>query len=169
MSARADVWEDAIRRYDRNVYLSVRALGLAPERAREIAQAAWTRLIEQHGHGALRSLELPGLAIRQARFLGLNELARARTERRVLAEVPARATAMDIERQVHSRAQMAKVIEALRSCSPTARKVFGLVYGTPGTSPSEVATVLGLSIQRVRQILSETRTRVRNVIGEDLP
>ncbi|MGE0546935.1 MAG: hypothetical protein AB7O24_04950 [Kofleriaceae bacterium] len=31
-------WDDPIRRHDRNVYLSVLALGLPPDRARDIAQ-----------------------------------------------------------------------------------------------------------------------------------
>src|SRR5689334_5843776 len=82
------LWDDAIRRHDRSVYLSVLALGLAPDRAREIAQSAWTRLMERHAEGALTELELPGLAIRQARFLALTELERGRTEKRVLAAVP---------------------------------------------------------------------------------
>lgn len=73
-------WDAAIRQHDRRVYLSVLALGLSADRAREISQATWTRLIEQHGRGALAKLELPGLAIRQARFLALNELRRAHRE-----------------------------------------------------------------------------------------
>lgn len=166
---RSEVWDDAIRRYDRNVYLSVLALGLAPDRAREIAQAAWTRLIEQHAQGNLIVLELPGLAIRQARFLGLNELQRVRAEQRVLAAVPDRPAPMDVERQVHSRQQVARVLEALTSCSATARKVFGLVYGTPGGSPATAAEELGLSLQRVRQILCETRAHIRRALEEELP
>ena len=51
-----DVWDDAIRRHDRRVYLSVLALGLTPDRAREVVQAAWTRLMEQHASGALVEL-----------------------------------------------------------------------------------------------------------------
>jgi hypothetical protein len=35
-----DLWDDAVRRHDRRVYLSVLALGLAPERAREHRAAA---------------------------------------------------------------------------------------------------------------------------------
>lgn len=66
-------WDEEIRRFDHRVYLSVLALGLPPERAREISQAAWTRSMEKHADGGLEKLELPGLAIRQARFLGLNE------------------------------------------------------------------------------------------------
>lgn len=166
---RSDVWDDAIRRYDRNVYLSVLALGLAPDRAREIAQAAWTRLIEQDARGGLPTLELPGLAIRQARFLGLNELERARTEQRVLAAVPRPAATVDVERQVRSREQISKVLDALASCSPTARKVFGLIYATPGGSPASAAAELGLSIQRVRQIVCETRAQIRRALEEEVP
>lgn len=170
MSARGtDIWDDAIRRYDRNVYLSVLALGLAPDRAREIAQAAWTRLIEQHASGGLQVLELPGLAIRQARFLGLNELERARTEQRVLAAVPDQPAPVDVERQVRSREQVTKVLDALAACSPTARKVFGLIYGAPGGSPAKAAEALGLSVQRVRQIVCETRAQIRRVLEEDVP
>ncbi len=84
----ADVWDDAIRRHDRRVYLSVLALGLAPDRAREITQMTWTRLIEQHAKGALAELDFPGLAVRQARYLALNTHQRDRTELRVLAAVP---------------------------------------------------------------------------------
>src|SRR5262245_44093857 len=83
-----ELWDDAIRRHHHRVYLSVLALGLAPDRAQEIVQATWTRLIEQHASGALDQLDFPGLAIRQARFLALNELQRRRVETRVLASVP---------------------------------------------------------------------------------
>ena len=119
-----DLWDDAIRRHDRRVYLSVLALGLAPERARELTQAAWTRLMEQHRRGALGEIELPGLAIRQARFLALNELERSRVERRVLAAVPDPPEAPDTERLVGGREEIERVLAALATCSPTARKVF---------------------------------------------
>ena len=36
------------------------ALGLAPERAREISQAAWTRLMEKHAEGGLAFLRANG-------------------------------------------------------------------------------------------------------------
>jgi DNA-directed RNA polymerase specialized sigma24 family protein len=165
----AGVWDDAIRKFDRQVYLSVLALGLGPERAREISQAAWTKLIERHATGALAELELPGLAIRQARFLGLNELQRSKVEKRVLAAVPDEAppASIDVERQVDSRAQVEKVLAALATCSPTARRVFRLVYATPGGSPAHAAQEVGLSLQRVRQILCETRAHIRKSIATD--
>lgn len=165
------VWDDAIRRFDRQVYLSVLALGLNPDRAREISQAAWTKLIERHATGGLPDLELPGLAIRQARFLGLNELRRTNVEKRVLAAVPDEpsmpAGSIDVERQVESRAQVEKVLAALATCSPTARRVFRLVYATPGGTPARAAQEVGLSLQRVRQILCETRAHIRKSLSSE--
>lgn len=167
------LWDDAIRKFDRQVYLSVLALGLNPDRAREISQATWTKLIERHADGHLPELELPGLAIRQARFLGLNELQRSKVEKRVLAAVPDEPSSpmamhsMDIERQVDSRARVEKVLAALATCSPTARRVFRLVYATPGGSPAHAAAEVGLSLQRVRQILCETRAHLRKSLSTE--
>jgi DNA-directed RNA polymerase specialized sigma24 family protein len=157
-------WDDAIRTHDRRVYLSVLALGLTPDRAREISQAAWTRLIEQHARGALSELELPGLAIRQARFLAFNELKRSKTEARTLAAVPDPPPPPDVERIVGSREEIDRVLTALATCSPMARKVFRLVYATPGGNAAAAAREIGLSLQRVRQILCETRTQIRRAL-----
>jgi RNA polymerase sigma-70 factor (ECF subfamily) len=160
------VWDDAIRQWDHRVYLSVLALGLPPDRAREIAQTTWTKLMEKHAAGTLRELELPGLAIRQARFLALNDLSRGKTERRVLAAVPDEPTAPDLERQLTSRAEVARVLTALATCSPTARRVFRLVYATAGGTPALAAEEVGLSLQRVRQILCETRAHIRKQLAD---
>lgn len=166
---RAEDWDDAIRRHDRRVYLSVLAVGLTPERAREVTQAAWMRLMEQHGRGALADVELPGLAIRQARFLALNELARAKVERRVLAAVPDPPAVPDSERLVGSRQEIERVLAALATCSPQARKVFRLIYATPGGTAAAAARELGLSLQRIRQILCETRGHIRRALEEGQP
>jgi RNA polymerase sigma-70 factor (ECF subfamily) len=165
----ADPWDEAIRQHDRRVYLSVLALGLGPDRAREIAQAAWTRLIEQHARGALGEIELPGLAIRQARFLAFNELKRTKLETRTLAAVPDPPAPLDAERVASGREEIERVLAALATCSPTARKVFGLVYGRPGGNAAQAAAELGLSLQRVRQILCETRAHLRRALGEEQP
>jgi RNA polymerase sigma-70 factor (ECF subfamily) len=161
------VWDDAIRRHDRRVYLSVLALGLAPERAREVAQAAWTKLMERHAEGAITELELPGLAVRQARFLALHELERVRTEKRVLAAVPDQPDPPPPDRVVASKVEIDRVLAALATCPPTARKVFRLVYATPGGTPARAAREVGLSLQRVRQILCETRKQIRDAMQED--
>jgi RNA polymerase sigma factor (sigma-70 family) len=159
-----ELWDDAIRRHDRRVYLSVLALGLTPDRAREVVQATWMRLIEQHAAGALAELDFPGLAIRQARFLALNELQRRKVEKRVLAAVPDAAPQPDVDRVVASREQMERVLDALATCSPTAKQIFRLVYATPGGNCATAAQAVGLSLQRVRQILCETRNHIRKTL-----
>ena len=169
MTAPSDVWTAAIRAYDRRVYLSVLALGVPPERAREIAQSAWTRLMEQHARGALGELELPGLAIKQARFLAFNELKRSKVELRALAAVPDGQPAADVERVVASREQIDRVLGALATCSATARAVFRIVYATPGGTAQRAAQEVGLSLQRVRQILCETRHHIRKALEEQAP
>lgn len=158
-------WDDAIRVHDRRVFLSVLALGIAPDRAREIVQAAWTRLIEQHARGSLVEIELPGLAIRQARFLAFNDFKRTKTEQRTLAAVPELpSAALDSERIVGSRQELERVLAALATCSPQARKIFRVVYATPDGNAAAAAKELGLSLQRVRQILCETRAHIRRAL-----
>ena len=156
--------DEAIRRHDHRVYLSVLALGLAPDRAREIAQAAWTRLMEQQARGALGEVELPGLAIRQARFLAFNELRRTRVEARTLAAVPDQPPPPDVERIAASREEIDRLLAALATCSPTARRIFRIVYATPGGTAAAAAREAGLSLQRVRQILCETRAHLRRAM-----
>jgi len=167
--SKADSWDAAIRQHDRRVFLSVLALGFSPDRAREIAQAAWARLLEQRDRGALVQVDMPGLAIRQARFLALNELRRTKREARTLAAVPDLPPVPDPERVAGSRQEIERVLAALGTCSPTARQVFRLVYGTPDGNAASAAKELGLSLQRVRQILCETRVQLRRAIDERKP
>lgn len=157
-------WDDAIRQHDRTVYVSVLALGVAPDRAREVVQMTWTRLLEQHAKGAIDHVELPGLAIRQARFFALNEHQRAKTELRVLAAVSEQAPAPDPQRIAEHRQQIERVLDVLQTCSPTAKQVFRLVYATPGGNAASAAKHVGLSLQRVRQILCETRAHIRRAM-----
>jgi RNA polymerase sigma factor (sigma-70 family) len=160
------IWDDAIRQHNQRVFLSLLALGLQPDLAREIVQATWTRLMEKHAAGELPSLELPGLAIRQARFLALNELQRGETNRRVLAAVPDLPAQPSVEQVVISREHVDRILDALAGCPPMAKTVFRLVYGDPPVPHGEVARKVGLSLQRVRQILCETRRHVRDALEE---
>lgn len=161
-------WGDLIRAHDHAVRMSLLALGLRPDRAREIAQAAWLRLMERHQAGDLVTIELPGLAIRQARFLALDELRRDAAERRRADEIdPDDATAADaLERQLASRELLDRVVAVLATCAPSARQLFELHYGR-NLSHADAAAALGLSVQRTRQLLCETRARIRAALAEE--
>jgi RNA polymerase sigma factor (sigma-70 family) len=165
----AALWEERIRAHDQAVVVSLLALGLRPDRAREIAQAAWLRLMEQEAAGALVDVELPGLAIRQARFLALDAIRKDRAESRRLAAALAMESIDDddqIERRLAGRQELRRVSEVLATCPPNARRLFHLLYGR-GVSPTEAAAELGLSLQRTRQLLCETRKKIRAALEED--
>src|SRR5262245_45819504 len=69
-------WEQVIRAHDRRVFLSIMALGVRPDRARDVAQTTWTRLMEKDERGEITMDNIGGLAVAQARFLALDELRR---------------------------------------------------------------------------------------------
>jgi RNA polymerase sigma factor (sigma-70 family) len=159
-------WDEAIRKHGHQVYRALLRYRLAPEQAREITQEAWLRLIEQQKSGRLHVIDLPGLVIAQARYLALNSLERANCEDRMLATVSDPSTQPGIEQVVADREKIERVLAALETCPETARKVFGLVYGRPGGNAAGAAKELGLSVQRVRQILCELRAYLRRALEE---
>ena len=161
-----DGWDGAIRAFDRQVFLSVLALGLSPDSAREVTQTAWTRLMEKHVVGDLPRLELPGLAIKQAKFLALNQIKQKQTHGRLLAAVPEPSPGPSPDAIAESRQRYASMLRALQTCSPTAKTIFRMVYQEPSHSHSEIAQHVGLSVQRVRQILCETRNTIRQAMKE---
>lgn len=114
----AELWGERVRAHDHTVVVSLLALGLRPDRAREIAQATWLRLIEQDAAGALGTIELPGLAIRQARFLALDAIRRDAADRRRLADALEVDPASDeaIERRLAGRQELAHVRQVLARC-----------------------------------------------------
>lgn len=71
-------WSGHIARHAHKVTLCLLAMGLPYERVSELNQEVWLKLYEQHVSGAIERLELPGLALTQARYLGLAELRRTR-------------------------------------------------------------------------------------------
>jgi RNA polymerase sigma factor (sigma-70 family) len=164
-------WSEAIARHDHKVFVSLLALGIPPERARDLAQATWARLLERHARGELPQLELPGLAIRQARFLALDDLRRRGVERRQLEDAAATADIVsesNPEAELASRQRLDRALGALAACSQTAQSLFRLLYVPPARSHEEAAAELGLSLQRIRQILCETRKHIRRALDEEV-
>ena len=163
-----EAWNRIIKRWDQRVLLSLLSMGLRIDRAKEIAQTTWMRLVEQHRHGKLEELEFPGLALAQARFLALDELRRARTENARFQSLEVEPTIPDVsanaERRLLKREEIDRALETLAACSPNAQRVFRMTYEDPTMPHAEVAEKVGLSVQRVRQILCEVRKKIRLAI-----
>ena len=153
-------WTELIARHNRRVVLSLLAQGVLPAQAKEMAQEAWLRLITQADAKKLARLELPGLAIRQALFLARSEARKPGQAPDSLDDVPEAAIDSG-EEQFFDRERLQKAHERLQDLSPSARAVFERLYGDPQLSHAEVAARVGLSVQRVRQIVCEVRKVLR--------
>ena len=73
----------------------------------------------------------------------------------------------DAETRMMTEERVTRAVEVLSGCSPSAKKVFRLAYGGDGLSHAEVAERVGLSLQRVRQILCEIRAKLRTALEGD--
>jgi RNA polymerase sigma factor (sigma-70 family) len=166
-------WAPLIAQHQHRVVLALIALGCSFERATELAHEAWARLMEQERQGRLGELKLPGLAIVQARFLAWDEWRReamvarhdasgARAAEPALVELPA-----DPEQRLLSRQQAQRALDAVASAPVSSQRLFRLLYADPGMPHARAAEALGLSVQRVRQLLCELRKRVRAAIEGD--
>lgn len=161
-------WDGLIRRHERRVFVTLIARGFGVELAREATQEAWLRLVERDRRGQLDRIELPGLAIRQALFIARDRVRRS-TRRDTLAAVGVGTCPVpaDPEDRMIARQHLRVAAAEVRRASPTARRVFTLLYGGRGMSAGDVAREVGISVQRVRQIACELRGRIRSVLGDD--
>ena len=71
------------------------------------------------------------------------------------------------EQRLIGEEELARAKSVLAKCSTSARKVFSLVYGGGNLSHTDVADQVGLSVQRVRQIVCEVRKELRAAFDED--
>ena len=123
------------------------------------------RLMEQQRAGRLATLTLPGLAIVQAGYLAANE--RRQASGRPSGPPVEPAFLQTAEESVIGRERLARVERALADCPAGARRVFELVYDRPELGYAEVASRVGLSVQRVKQIgIFEVRKRLRGALGD---
>jgi len=153
-------WDAAVRVHNVRVIASLVALSIPFAQAEELASQTWARLLEQERAGKLPEIRLPGLALRQARFLALTWL----TERR--REVGPAGLEMvhadtDPERALIVRRDVQTALGVIATCSRSAQLVFHLIYDHPPLTHEVVAERVGLSTQRVRQILCEVRKKIR--------
>jgi RNA polymerase sigma factor (sigma-70 family) len=159
-------WSILIARHQHRVLVAILARGIPLDRARELAQETWLRLMEQQRAGRLLALTLPGLAIVQAGYLAANEHRRGGgPQAGSTAEPPT--LHHTAEESVIGRERLAQVERALAACPAGARRVFELVYDQPDLGYAEVASRVGLSVQRVKQIVFEVRKRLRSALGDE--
>jgi len=142
------------------------------ERAEDLTQEAWLRLIERQREGRLGHMELPGLVIAQARWLALEAERTRRRRERIAGPVAALGEAEQLvdsaagpDRVAGDRERLELLCRELASCPARAREVFVAVYGPRAQSHEDVAGAMGLSLQRVRQIVCEVRARLRRAAG----
>jgi RNA polymerase sigma factor (sigma-70 family) len=175
LTGAAAAWNEIARRHTRRIVVVLLARGLTLETAEDLAQEVWVRLMEQQRAGRLQELRLPGLAIAQGRWLA-RESERKQRRRASLAGVPLAQEdehsewlladpAADPEQQYAQQECLARVWREIERLPLRARQVFQAVYGADGRSHAEVAQELGLSVQRVRQILCEVRARARAALA----
>ena len=162
-------WDALVRAHQRRVVMSVVAFGLRIDRAEEIAHRAWARLFEKHERGELAVVELPGLAIAQARFFARDELRRMGEEEKRHASFGdiTLLDDLDPERRFLAREQLERALAAIAGCSASAQRVFRAFYENPARPQIEIARELGISLQRVRQTLCEVRRKVRDALEDD--
>jgi RNA polymerase sigma-70 factor (ECF subfamily) len=173
-----DCWSALIARHNHKVVVALLAHSVPLEQAKELAQETWLRLLQQQRAARLSELKLPGLAIVQARFLaasarrrGTKPAAAGHVDDESSAEPPVLATdpLALADEQLISHQQLHRVVSALQSCPPTARRVFQMVYENPELAYAEVAERLDLSTQRVKQIVCEVRKQLRAVLEDGEP
>ncbi len=169
-----EAWDALIARHHRRVVVSLLARGIRVDRAHELAQETWTRLIQQQQRGLLTELRLPNLALTQAAFLAADEARRARRESIAgnVEELPERQHPVDpavsAERRLLSEEQLSPGAGGAGAGARRARAtVFLLACDGQELPHAEVAARVGLSVQRVRQILCEVRKKLRTALEEE--
>ncbi len=167
-------WDAVIPRYAKRIHVSLLARGIPPDRAHELAQEAWWRVIQSHREGRLTELRLPGVVIAQANYLALDD--RRRSQRRaphdasvgsdkdVAADAP---DELALERQVVARDELRRILAVVERAHPNAQRVFRMSWGGGAMSAPEIAAELGISVQRVRQIVCELRQKLRRELRKE--
>lgn len=166
LSGDQSAWNELIQRHTPRVIAYLRSWegAIAGHAPQDIAQEAWTRLWTRVMDGVrgtrapVLSLELPGLALAQARFVAL-ELARRKGAQEhgddeQLERVPAAASSPDA--QVHARAQLLKLRALVATLPERDRQAWELRYLKHLDTP-EIAEIMGISPGAVRMAVSRSR------------
>jgi RNA polymerase sigma-70 factor (ECF subfamily) len=167
-------WQEVATKFHRRILVSVLAYGVRADRAEEVVQATWSALIAAERVGQLTRIELPGLALAQARFFALKELKRHGLERRTMVasdnlDELAADSGGTPEAELLAKEHAAQLMLAIEQMPESAQRLFRLLYADPKLPHADAARALGLSLQRVRQLSSELKQRVRATFKPEHP
>jgi RNA polymerase sigma factor (sigma-70 family) len=157
-------WDRLIRIHNRRILNALLAQRVPLHDAKDLAQEAWLRLIERSKSGQLEHLELPGLAITQSRYLLAD---RRRHDKVASARADAAQSQRDTSDQeltLDSRQMLSDLYLAFGRCSNREKQVFSQVVDNADRSYAEVGDSLGLSTQRVKQIVCDVRKKLRGAL-----
>ena len=174
MQGEREAWSALIALHGRKVVVAMLAKGAPMPQAQELAHEAWVRLMDQQRLGRLRELVLPGLAVAQASLLLLEERRRhsnlARTHGSELELLGLSHDGPSAEAHTLGREELRRTLDAVERCTPAEKRVFNMLYGNdPAQSHGEAAERLGLSVQRVRQLLFEVRRKLKRALEGEPP
>jgi RNA polymerase sigma-70 factor (ECF subfamily) len=165
-----DAWTELVALHDRRVFLTLLSRGIRPDEARDLCQESWARLLERQRGGRLAQLRLPGLAIAQALYLAID--ARRRSAREAtgledaLESLEIADPACSVEERLLGRQRLDRAQRVIDALGASARAVFDAVYRGGAAPHAETAARLGLSEQRVKQIVCEVRKKIRAALAE---
>ncbi len=166
-AASALPWDEWARMHHRRLVNYLLALGVPLHRAEEIAQTTWETLMEKERAGKLLRIDMPGLALAQARFLALEY---KRSELPRIASADSLDEALVVrdehpERALVSRNQIDRAMNTVSQMSEQRQFIFQQFYKFNQSAP-DIAKETSLSVQRVRQILCEVRGELRAALGD---
>lgn len=136
--------------------------------AEDVAQEAWIRIYRRIQDGLagirpkLQSLILPGLALRQARFVALEWLQTGRVKREDCAEtVP---ESIDPQRSPYDRAADRQTLRRLNDSLedlPAREKLAWQLFYEEERTPAQIAQIMGLGSEgAARTVVSRARARL---------
>ena len=176
------VWCDGLRRgetaafdavfaaYRRRLYAYLMRMTRRRDLAEDLLQETFMRLA-QHAKQLAPDTRLAAWLFTVAHSLVVS-WARAQAVRKALAgDFPERDVAgterSPLEAVADSQAQLA--LERAFAALPAAYREVALLVGIEGMQPSEVAVILGLRPDAVRQRLSRARTQLADSLGDHVP
>ncbi len=162
-------WEAMIRTHGPRVLAHLVASGVRIDQAKELANDAWTKLLESQREGRLTmsEMKMPGLILRQATFLAIDAARRRRLQEMPLEAPEAVDEAPGIEEVLTSREQLERARTAFDGASRAEQRIFLALYEQPHLTAREIADQLALSPQRVKQVAYEIRKRIRTALEEE--